>query len=437
MSMQAFSPRVSWTVRVLSLAACLCLGVMVGVSFERLRAASGFSGFSSTSSTRTHDGRVLGQGQLPPAGLVSRDVDFRIFWEVWKDIKDRYYEQPIKDQDLLYGALNGLAMGTGDAYTTFFEPQAAEDFTSSIKGSFGGIGAEIGLKKEVLQIIAPLPDTPAERAGLLAGDLIAKINGEETTGLTVDQAVQKIRGEKGTQVTLTLYREKAPKPLFDVTITRDVIRILSVKSKMLPGGIAHISISSFTAESASMFDKAVSTLLVQRPKGLILDLRNNPGGLLDQAQRITAAWTGEKIVVKERRQGKIVEELPGIGSVRLANLPTMVLVNEGSASASEIVAGALQDYGLATLVGMKTFGKGSVQEVRDFEDGSALKVTIYEWLTPKERTIHKTGLEPDVVVEQTLEDYEAKRDPVLDRAVGILTGTATSTRGTVTTSTTP
>jgi carboxyl-terminal processing protease len=272
---------------------------------------------------------------------------------------------------------------------------------------------------------------------LLAGDLIAKINGEETTGLTVDQAVQKIRGEKGTQVTLTLYREKAPKPLFDVTITRDVIRILSVKSKMLPGGIAHISISSFTAESASMFDKAVSTLLAQRPKGLILDLRNNPGGLLDQAQRITAAWTGEKIVVKERRQGKIVEELPGIGSVRLANLPTMVLVNEGSASASEIVAGALQDYGLATLVGMKTFGKGSVQEVRDFEDGSALKVTIYEWLTPKERTIHKTGLEPDVVVEQTLEDYEAKRDPVLDRAVGILTGTATSTRGTVTTSTTP
>jgi carboxyl-terminal processing protease len=430
--MQELSPRVSLAVRGLSLAACVCLGIALGVSFERLRVTHA----SSPISNYTHDGRVLGQGQIPPADLA-KDVDFRLFWEVWKDLQERYYEQPLKDKDLFYGALNGLAAGTGDPYTSFFEPQAAEEFTASIKGSFGGIGAEIGLKKDVLQIVAPLPDTPAARAGLLAGDLIVKIDGQDTSGMTVDQAVQKIRGEKGTKIMLSLYREKAKQPLFDVTIVRDVIRVSSVTSKMLPGGIAYVKIASFTEDSSRLFDQAVTTLLKQHPKGLVVDLRNDPGGLLDQAQRVTAAWVGDKIVVKERRQGKIDEELPGIGVARLKDMPTTVLVNQGSASASEIVAGALQDYGLATLVGTKTFGKGSVQEVRDFEDGSALKVTIYEWLTPHDRTIHKTGLEPDVVVEQTLEDYESKRDPVLDRAVGILTGAATSTPRAVPTSTTP
>ncbi len=431
--MQEPSSRAPFAFRALTLTVCVCLGIALGVSFERFRAGKAAPLPSSFAYSRT--GNVLGQGQLPPPDLAT-DVDFKLFWEVWRDLKSRYYEQPLKDKDLFYGALNGLAAGTGDPYTTFFEPKAAEEFTASIKGSFGGIGAEIGLKKDVIQIVAPLPDTPAARAGLLAGDLIAKIDGEETAGMTVDQAVQKIRGEPGTKVTLSIYREQATQPLFDVTISRDVIRVASVKYKMLDGGIGYINITSFTSESASLFDKAVTSILAQRPKGLILDLRNDPGGLLDQAQRVAAAWTGDKIVVKERRQGAIDEELRGIGKARLANLRTIVLVNQGSASASEIVAGALQDYGLAELVGSKTFGKGSVQEVRDFEDGSALKVTIYEWLTPNERTIHKTGLEPDITVEQTLEDYEAKRDPVLDRAVGILNGTATSTRSAVTSSTT-
>ncbi len=419
--------------RLLTLIACVLFGVAVGVSWERAHLPRAVQGAEKTVS---HEGNVLGQGQIPPSNIAS-DVDFKLFWEVWSAIKDRYYQQPLKDKDLFYGALNGLASGTGDPYTTFFEPQAAEDFDQSIRGAFGGIGAEIGMKKDIIQIVAPLADTPAEKAGLLAGDMIAKIDGEETTGMTVDQAVHKIRGERGTKVTLSIYRSGAKKPLFDVSIIRDVIRITSVKSKMLEGGIAYVEIISFNADTSDRFQMAVKTLLRQSPKGFILDVRNDPGGLLDQAQRVAAVWLGDQVVVKERRQGKIFEELHGIGKALLKGMPTIVLVNQGSASASEIVAGALQDYQAATLVGSKTFGKGSVQEVHDFADGSAIKITIAEWLTPKERTIHKTGLEPDIAVEQTPEDYESKRDPVLDRARGILTGTATSTSDTHTSSTTP
>lgn len=427
-------PQKTWSVpRFLTLVVCVFFGIAIGVSWERGRHPQIAQG---SVQAFTHEGNVLGQGQIPPAGIAS-DVDFKLFWQVWSAIKDRYYQQPIKDKDLFYGALNGLATGTGDPYTTFFEPQAAEDFDQSIQGAFGGIGAEIGMKNDVIQIVAPLADTPAEKAGLLAGDIIAKINGDETTVMTVDQAVHKIRGERGTKVTLSIYRPKAKKPLFDVSIVRDVIRITSVKSKMLDGGIAYVEITSFNADTGDRFEAAVKTLLPQHPKGFILDVRNDPGGLLDQAQRVAAVWLGDQVVVKERRQGKIFEELRGVGKSLLKDMPTIVLVNQGSASASEIVAGALQDYQAAKLVGTKTFGKGSVQEIHDFEDGSAVKITIAEWLTPKERTIHKTGLEPDITVEQTPEDYESKRDPVLDRARGILTGTATSTSDTHVSSTTP
>ena len=417
----------------LLLVACVLFGVAMGVSWER-----GFHSQAAQAPARvpTHEGNVLGQRQSPPANVAS-DVEFKLFWEVWSALKDRYYQQPLKDKDLFYGALSGLASGTGDPYTTFFEPQAAEDFDQSIAGAFGGIGAEIGMKKDVIQIVAPLADTPAEKAGLLAGDIIAKIDGEDTSGMTVDQAVHKIRGERGTKVALTIYRPNAKKPLFDVSIVRDVIRITSVKSKMLDGGVAYVEITSFNADTADRFEAAVKTLLAQHPKGFVLDVRNDPGGLLDQAQRVAAVWLGDQVVVKERRQGKIFEELHGVGKALLKGVPTIVLVNQGSASASEIVAGALQDYQAAKLVGSKTFGKGSVQEVHDFEDGSAVKITIAEWLTPKERTIHKTGLEPDITVEQTPEDYESKRDPVLDRARGILLGTATSTSDSHATTTTP
>lgn len=373
-------------------------------------------------------GRVLGMEQLPSQVMDSQDVDFRQFWDTWKILKEKYYQQPLKDKDLFYGALAGLAQSTGDPYTTYFDPKSAQDFQSSLEGKFEGIGAEVGLKDDQLQIVAPLPDTPAERAGLLAGDLILKIDGQETSGMGVEKAVTLIRGKKGTKVVLSIYRpaEKKAQPR-EVTLLRDEIHVKSVTLKMMPGKIGYITVAHFNDDTEDGFKQAVSDVMRQDPKGIVIDLRNDPGGYLETALNMTSEWVGDQIVVKERRQGKIVEELHGSSDQRLKGVKTVVLVNQGSASASEILAGALQDYGVATLVGTKTFGKGSVQDYQNFKDGSGIKITIAEWLTPKERTINKTGLNPDVVVERTPEDYEAKRDPQLDRAIAILDGSATTT----------
>lgn len=368
--------------------------------------------------------RVLGLNQVPSEKLAD-DIEFKRFWELWELLKEKYYLQPVKDRDLFYGAMTGLAQSLGDPYTTYFEPKVAQEFQESLQGKFEGIGAEIGLKEDILQIIAPLPETPAERAGLLAGDVLVKINHDDTVGMTVEKAVSLIRGPKGTSVTLSVLRPSQKKPPFDVTITRDVIRIKSVRSKMLPGQLAVIEVTNFNGDTSEAFQGAVREVLRKDPKGLILDLRNDPGGFLDTAIDVASYWVGEQPVVKERRQGKIIQELKGTNRAILDATPTIVLVNQGSASASEIVAGALQDYGKARLVGTKTFGKGSVQDYQLLSDGSAVKITIAEWLTPKERTINKTGLTPDVTVERTPEDYEAKRDPQLDRAVELLTGVKT------------
>ncbi len=383
-------------------------------------------------------GLVRGMGQLPPRALDSQDVDFHQFWEIWKLLKEKYYQQPLKDKDLYYGALAGLAQSTNDPYTSYFDPKSALEFQQSLEGRFEGIGAEIGLKDDQLQIIAPLPDTPASRAGLLAGDLILKIDGQESVGMSVERAVTLIRGKKGTKVVLNIYRmgEKKAEPR-DVSITRDEIHVKSVTWKILPGKIGFITVVHFNDDTEDGFREAVTEVLKEDPKGVIIDVRNNPGGYLETALNMTSEWVGDQVVVKERRQGKIVEELRGASGQRLKGMKTVVLVNQGSASASEILAGALQDYRVATIVGKKTFGKGSVQDYQTFKDGSGMKITIAEWLTPRERTIHKTGLDPDVVVDRTPEDYEAKRDPPLDRAIAILNGTATGTSAEVPTSTRP
>jgi carboxyl-terminal processing protease len=369
---------------------------------------------------------VIGVGQTPPDQLVeeAKDVEFKQFWELWQILKEKYYEQPVKDKELFYGAMRGLAESVGDPYTVYFEPTSADHFQQALEGKFEGIGAEIGLKDGMLQIIAPLSGAPAERAGLQPGDLILKINAQETDGMSTDQAVTLIRGPKGTTVTLTLFRPKQKKPApFEVQIKREQIHVDSVKSKMLADQIALIEVNHFNSDTSDAFDKAVNAILKQEAKAIILDLRNNPGGFLDKALNVAGEWMGDRVVVKERRQGKIVGEMMGDGKNRLRGIPTVVLVNQGSASASEIVAGALQDGKQATIVGMKTFGKGSVQDFQNFQDGSGVKITTAEWVTPHERTINKLGLEPDVVVDRTPEEYEAQRDPQLDRAIGTLNGT--------------
>jgi carboxyl-terminal processing protease len=382
---------------------------------------------------------VRGVGQALPRDLSSKDVEFSRFWDLWRLLKSKYYRQPVSDQELFYGAMQGLAHGVGDPYTTYFPPTEAKDFESSLQGEFEGIGAEIGIKDDQLQVIAPLPDTPASRAGIMSGDMIVKIDGKDTTGMSVEQAVKLIRGQHGTKVVLSLYRPSQKKPPFDVSIQRDIIQIKSVKWSMAPGSkrIAIIEISTFGQDTTAAFRDAVREVLKKDPQGLILDLRNNPGGYLDGAVAIASEWVGKEIVVKERRQGKIIEEMHGENPARLDQVPTIVLVNQGSASASEIVAGALQDLGRARLLGMKTFGKGSVQEYEPLSDGSAVKVTVAEWLTPHDRTIQSVGLEPDVSVDRTAEDYEAKRDPQLERALELLTNPSnTTTAVRVSTSTT-
>lgn len=371
--------------------------------------------------------QVLGVKQAPPFNFDSQDVDFKEFWDVWQLIKAKYYQQPVKDKTLFYGAMSGLAASTGDPYTSFFEPVVANDFQTSLTGKFQGIGAEIGIKDGQLQVVAPLPDTPASKAGILAGDLILKINATDTAGMTVEQAVTMIRGEKGTNVILTIFRPQTKKPPFDVTIMRDEIQVKSVTWKMVSSDIGVIEITHFNGDTEANFKKAVTEILKKKPKGIILDMRNNPGGFLDTSLKVAGEWVGDGVVVKERKQGKIIDELHGVGQARLKGIPTIVLVNQGSASAAEIVAGALQDTKQGILVGTRTFGKGSVQDYTNLPDGSGLKITIAEWLTPLERTIHKTGLAPDIIVDRTAEDYDAKRDPQFDRAVGILNGTATST----------
>lgn len=365
------------------------------------------------------EGHVTGQGDVP--AYLSEDVDFENFWEIWNFVKEDFYRQPVSDLDLYYGALKGMVAGLDDPYSVYFDPEDAAQFTADLEGSFEGIGAEIGIKEDRLQIVAPLSGMPAERAGLLPGDWIVMIDGIETMDMTVEEAVTLIRGEGGTEVILTISRNGLD-TLTDITVVRDKIVIDSVQWETNEDNIMEISISTFNHDTSGLMNQAVQEALAEDVEGIILDLRSNPGGLLTTAIDIASFWVGYDTVVIERtREG--ANSFDGAMAPRLEDVPTIVLVNGGSASASEIVAGALQDYGYGQLVGTRTFGKGSVQDYQEIFDGSAVKITTAEWYTPNGRTINETGIEPDFVVEYTLEQYQAEVDPQLDAAIALLLGT--------------
>jgi len=356
-----------------------------------------------------------------PENYLSRDVDFDLFWKVWDLVKKNYVKQPVKETKLFYSSLAGIVAGLEDPYSVFLDPETAQKFSQELLGRFEGIGAEIGIKKNQLMIIAPLSDTPAERVGLRPKDKILAIDGKDTRGMPLDMAVNLIRGKKGTKVVLTIMRQGFEKPQ-DFEIIRGVIKIQTVKWEMLENNIAYIKISHFNSKTEKEFRKAVDEVLKNRPRALILDLRNNPGGYLSVAVDVANYWVSKgKVVVYERfSDNRKLAYKNNQGKNILANLRTIVLVNEGSASASEIVAGALQDYNLATILGEKTFGKGSVQELNNLPDGSAVKLTIAYWLTPQEHIIEEEGISPDVEVELTLEDYNNDRDPQLEKALELL-----------------
>lgn len=356
------------------------------------------------------------QGGIP--NFLRKDVNFDIYWDAWKILQDRYVENDVADIKMFYGSMAGMVMGLGDPYTVFFDPKANEEFSRELEGNFDGIGAEIAVKRGQLMIVAPLRGTPADKAGVMAGDFILSIDDVNTNGMSVNEAVFRIRGQRGTQVTLEIYRDgfEVPEKFY---IIRDKIELKSVVYEM-KDDVALIELSHFSLDTTSEFNKAVQQIITKNPKGIVLDLRNNPGGYVEMAIQVASEWVEDGPVMIETGRDDKNDEFKAQGQARLKDFKTIVLVNGGTASGSEIVAGALQDYGLATILGEQTFGKGSVQEIQQLKDGSAIKITVAKWSTPKGRFISDEGIKPDVEIELTREDFDNDNDPQLKRALELI-----------------
>jgi carboxyl-terminal processing protease len=347
-----------------------------------------------------------------------KEIDFSLFWSTW-DLIGQKYVGKIDYQNMLYGAISGMVSSLDDPYTVFMNPQEASEFSEEMKGVFEGIGAEIGIKNNKLIIIAPLEDSPAQKLGLLPGDQILKINSEETEGITLQEAVYKIRGPKGTKVKLLINREAFPKPR-EFEITRGLIEVQSVVWKMKDKNIAYVKIRNFGEDTTSEFKTAVSQIIAKNPSGIILDLRNNPGGYLDSSIDIASEFIPSGIIVYEEFKDGRKKEYKASNDAPLANFELVVLINKGSASASEIVAGAIRDHKKGILVGEKTFGKGSVQDLDELKGGAAIRITIAYWLTPSGQSINEHGIKPDIEIKMSDDDYKQDRDPQLDKALELL-----------------
>lgn len=358
-------------------------------------------------------GYVLGTrvNVLPSSNLSYGQLD-----EVYRVLVSKY-DGKLDKQKLLDGAKRGLVDAAGDPYTVYFTADQAKEFSSDLNGKFEGIGAELGKTEGRLTILSVIGDSPAQNAGLQAKDIIYKVNDEETAKMTVSDAVKKIRGEKGTSVKLSIVRGGTGK---DYTIVRDSITNPSVKSEVLNDGVGYMRITRFGDDTSSLARKAAQDFKGQNVSKVVLDLRGNGGGLLSAARDVSSLWLKDKVVVSERTNGVTTDTLRSESSPILSGVKTVVLVDGGSASASEIVAGALKDNGAATLVGEKTFGKGSVQTVENLAGGAELKVTIARWYTPLGKNINKEGIMPDKVVALSEDDVKAGRDPQKDAALAAL-----------------
>lgn len=387
--------------------------IVVGASF--------FAGIYYGYENRPGVERVLGvTGKTPQTGL--EEVDFNLFWDVWARVEEKYVESSAIDRkNLVFGAISGAVRALEDPYTEFLPPAKTKQFQEDIRGSFDGIGAEIGIRRGTLTIISPLKDSPAERAGLRPGDKVLRVNGTSTADLLLDEAVRLIRGERGTTVKLLVLRDNFDNPK-EYSIVRDTIKVQILTTEREENGIFVIKLHHFTENAASEFRKAVQEFYDSQSQKLVLDLRNNPGGFLNVSIDIASWFLPAGEIVARERYGDGEEDIYRSNGYRLfESVPMVVLVNEGSASASEILAGALRDVRDIKLVGAKTFGKGSVQEVLPLPGGSSLKITIAKWLTPHGDEINNKGLEPDVKVTlPPTEDQDPAKDPILEKGIEVL-----------------
>ena len=360
---------------------------------------------------------------------TAQKTDLTLFWEVWSKLETNYLDkEAIDPQKMIYGAISGMTAALDDPYTSFFPPTENSRSKEDLSGEFSGVGIQLGFVDKTLAVVAPLPGNPAERAGIKAGDLILHIKDEakgldkDTSGINLLNAVDYIRGRKGSSVTLTIFREKDGQPK-NYTLVRDTINVPSVELTWVgrDKGIAQLKVNRFGDKTLDEWNKAVSEVITKAGRGVVLDLRNNPGGYLQRAIDLGSEFIADGVIVQQ--QGKDSTESFGVDRRgRLYGMPLVVLVNRGSASAAEILAGALAERLGAKLVGEKTFGKGTVQEVLDLPGGAGVHITIAKWNLPSGRNIHKDGITPDVEVEYIADEENPSKDNQLDKAIEVLTG---------------
>ncbi len=379
---------------------------------------------------RTGVGPLIQLGLVPPPSspehLTTDDQKlFGTFWEVWGAVERSYYRRDALDhQALVRGATRGLVDAVGDPYTTYLTPERREASDAELRGSFDGIGAQLDLRDGKLTVVAPVDGSPSAQAGLLAGDVISRVDGEDISKLSLSDAVARIRGPRGSTVTLTVVRSGQAGPLA-VAVVRGEIKLASVTSRMLDGGIGYTKVSTFAEPTAGQLRDQLRPLLAAQPRGLVLDLRGNPGGYLASAVDISSLFLRDGVVLYQQGAARDDRKVYRVtGTAAAVDVPLVVLVDHGSASAAEIVAAALRENGRATLVGELTFGKGTVQEVKNLGDDSQLRVTVAQWLTPAGRPIQGQGLQPDVAVQR-----QDGRDAPLEAAVEYLATHAASSRG--------
>jgi carboxyl-terminal processing protease len=362
-------------------------------------------------------GEIEGRTKIAP----SNDLDMSLFWEAYNLLKEKYVDtEKFDSEQMVYGAISGMVESLDDPYTVFFDPEDAKIFEEDVSGEFQGVGMEIAIKDNQLTVVSPLDGTPAQRAGMKSGDKILKVDDISTVDITIDKAVKIIRGPEGSEVCLTVYREEWGE-IKEIKIVREMIKIPSVKWELKDDNIAYIKIYHFSGTAGHDFADMASEVLDSSARKIVLDLRNNPGGYLETSQNI-AGWFVEKgqiVTIEDFGDKRDTREYKAKGPAKFASYPMVVLINEGSASASEILAGALRDNRGVKLIGEKSFGKGTVQELAKLTEGS-LKITVASWLTPNGDQITDNGLEPNIKVELTEEDFDQDKDPQLDKAIEIL-----------------